>query len=502
MAELAGSPMQPECRNEILDLARRYTQEVLGATLGGRTCGPVIVSGHQPSWHHCGIWAKSVAVHRFANLCRGITLWVVLDHDIGSAALTMPRGKMDEGDGPAQLESPETCEHVPRECRPGPDTRLLRRFMSIPDSVPGRPLCRTVWKEEIDRIERTCVRCASVADVVTVLHAVLNDRLGLTSLLYLPVSWMAKTHAFRQFAAGIILDADAFHQIYNGGFAHVDSRRHDVGYKVRHLGRIGTDSTIELPFWLITPDGRRHSLHVKPSRHGRIGLGTSDHRLGYLDRLSCHELANQLARLVSNHGCRLRPKAVTLTLFIRLWGADWFVHGVGALNYESLTDYIIAEYYGVRPPRFGVATGTMVLADADWRSGSHDDVTALRARLRHVRFHPELYLHAAVRRQPSVASLTAAKAMRIRESRDPTLSHDQRHAAWRALGRINERLGEHATDVVIDIESRLAKAEASCQPVGRQDRREAFFGFFSHRALSDFADTSNFGTSSDNCTLA
>ncbi len=43
----------------------------------------------------------------------------------------------------------------------------------------------------------------------------------------------------------------------------------------------------------------------------------------------------------------LRPKAVSLTTFIQLYLADWFVHGIGGSLYEPVTDYVIENYFGV-----------------------------------------------------------------------------------------------------------------------------------------------------------
>jgi hypothetical protein len=60
-------------------------------------------------------------------------------------------------------------------------------------------------------------------------------------------------------------------------------------------------------------------------------------------------------------GLRPAPKALALTLYTRLFVADFFVHGVGGGRYDQVTDEVIRRYFRVEPPAFGVASMTMYL---------------------------------------------------------------------------------------------------------------------------------------------
>jgi len=55
------------------------------------------------------------------------------------------------------------------------------------------------------------------------------------------------------------------------------------------------------------------------------------------------------------------PKAVTLTMFTRLFCCDLFIHGVGGGRYDRVTDGLIRRYFEVEPPAFVVASMTMYL---------------------------------------------------------------------------------------------------------------------------------------------
>jgi hypothetical protein len=61
---------------------------------------------------------------------------------------------------------------------------------------------------------------------------------------------------------------------------------------------------------------------------------------------------------------RLSPRALTLTIFLRLLVADQFVHGIGGGRYDQVADSIIAGFFEIAPPKFAVTTATMYLPQA------------------------------------------------------------------------------------------------------------------------------------------
>ena len=51
-------------------------------------------------------------------------------------------------------------------------------------------------------------------------------------------------------------------------------------------------------------------------------------------------------RSLEAHGFKIRTRALTTTMFARLFLADLFIHGIGGGIYDELTDRIIERYYG------------------------------------------------------------------------------------------------------------------------------------------------------------
>jgi len=64
---------------------------------------------------------------------------------------------------------------------------------------------------------------------------------------------------------------------------------------------------------------------------------------------------------LKERGLKIRPKALLLTLFNRLFISDLFIHGLGGAKYDLVTDEIIREFFKVEPPHFLVASCTLYL---------------------------------------------------------------------------------------------------------------------------------------------
>jgi hypothetical protein len=60
-------------------------------------------------------------------------------------------------------------------------------------------------------------------------------------------------------------------------------------------------------------------------------------------------------------GWKLRPRALTLTLFARICLGDGFIHGIGGGNYDEVTDSIIRRFFGIEPPGYAVVSATLRL---------------------------------------------------------------------------------------------------------------------------------------------
>jgi len=64
------------------------------------------------------------------------------------------------------------------------------------------------------------------------------------------------------------------------------------------------------------------------------------------------ETAVKAWRGLEEQGFKVRSRALTNTLYARLFLSDLFLHGIGGGKYDELTDELIRRFYGVEPPAF------------------------------------------------------------------------------------------------------------------------------------------------------
>ncbi len=141
------------------------------------------------------------------------------------------------------------------------------------------------------------------------------------------VSELVREPEFRDFVRLIARRSREFRTIFNN--ALVDYGR-TFRFRFRNYPFPRLEQN-ELPFWILR-DGLRHKLFLEG-----------------LDLNADKEL--------------ILPRAVTLTLFIRLYRSGRFIHGVGGGNYEWVQDRIIEKFFNRQPPPYAIISGTFYQND-------------------------------------------------------------------------------------------------------------------------------------------
>src|SRR2546430_4048643 len=169
----------------------------------------------------------------------------------------------------------------------------------------------------------------------------------------LAVSALSDTPEFRAFVLHLLQDPGAFRRCYNAKVE--DYRRiHRLRSSANPFPNLGElDGVPETPFWVVH-GGRRTDLYA--AREGdRLHLRTA---AGAIADLPAG--AAGIAQLTASR-LRVRPKAITLTMFARLCMADLFIHGIGGGRYDRVTGAVIQETFGCPPPPYVVATAPLLL---------------------------------------------------------------------------------------------------------------------------------------------
>lgn len=315
---------------------------------------------------------------------------------------------------------------------------LARRFGATPlnlivdnDTMKGGHILAPVWDADPTkvRLERRQVHefhgempweyYARTAEENLLRRLEAEHRLGCSNFELL-VSSLSQSTAFRRFAAHITTNLPRFRTAYNRAVAEY-RREHGIKSKSHPVPDLAEG---ELPFWEFTNTGRVRATPTTPPD-------------------------------------RLRPRALTLTMFVRLCFADWFIHGIGGGKYDEVTDDIIRDFFGIEPPVFQVVTGTLHLPGRRFPR-TQKDVGELEATLRRLHWNPEGSLPVDHPARTEKAALAAAKP-------------NGRSAVRRWFVRIRELTAEMRTavaDQVADAERDLATARAEAAANAILTRRD------------------------------
>jgi hypothetical protein len=125
-----------------------------------------------------------------------------------------------------------------------------------------------------------------------------------------------------------------------------------------------SDDQCEVPFWLddlIAQTRDRAQVQKTSDGWELIVAGEGFPLSASADGL---EAVDELKRFLHRHNVRLSPRALTLTMFLRLFVADQFVHGIGGGRYDQVTDDVIRNFFNMEPPHFAVTTATLYFPTA------------------------------------------------------------------------------------------------------------------------------------------
>ena len=502
--DIQGRPLahvRSWARREIYRAARDYTAELLGgdaAPVGGRglsddelSQAPFFVGGHQPTLFHPGVWVKNFAVHRLAAGGDGVGLNLVVDSDtLSSTAIRVPSGTRD---APTTVLVPFD-EPRPRE--PWQEARIKSRplFDSFADRVRGalgdfgfEPLVGVYWPAAVERSRETDL----LAECLTAARSRWERSRGIENL-ELPISRLCELEPFQWFACHILARLPEFVDIYNAVVREyravngVRSRTHPVP----DLGE--RDGWLEAPFrvWRAGDSVRKRVYARQFEREIHLSDGESVVAVLPLgpEREACCAV-KELSRL-SAGGLRFRTRALTTTLFARVFCADLFVHGIGGARYDEMTDRIMARFYGQAAPEILTLSGTVHLPVAPHPVQPADERRLLQ-QLRELDYNSDRCLSHDGR--PRVRALIAGKQELIARQRAVREGHSAPagqtgYERFRGLQEINRELAGLTLGERRRIEDELDRTRAQLAANRVLMDREYAFCLYPAEKLNRFLD--------------
>jgi hypothetical protein len=399
----------------LADLRRRQRQ-----WLGLAEDQPVIADGHQTELYHPGVWSKLALLSAAAEKIGAKALHIAVDTDAPKHLnLRWPGGSEPITDDPSLTTAPwsallpapapeylnelksklgaaasnwdfipiafEFLEALREQSQAHQDNRMFTRVDSIPlprysggglgrgfrppigvrplpqpsPGVPGegeKGNMRLPWQSQASPRQ-------SLSNAITAAMHKLDESLGLKHDI-MPASPIFSSEPCLVLAHHLLSRAGEFAAAYNRALAEY---RRDNG--IRTPGRPMPDLQVsedacEIPYWLDdlrTPARSRADIH---RRDGGWNLVIAGDSFTLNPNADADRAAGELKDFLERHNARLSPRALTLTMFLRLLIADQFIHGIGGARYDQVTNRVIELFFKMQAPSFSVTTSTLYFPTA------------------------------------------------------------------------------------------------------------------------------------------
>ena len=417
------------------DTVRTHAMAIRAELVGpGRPTAPLIMTGHQPLFYPPGILIKNMLAGTLARALGGSAVNLVVDTDEEELVFRYPvfHDRTASGAALARRESIVLNEGGvilgEQEWDPG----KRERFQSA--LAEARATATRIFAEDragvvesaIGEIESALAGSRRPFDAAVAMRETF-ERENALSLPTVFVSDLVRSDAYRYFLKVIQENADDFRAAYNGAL-HEYRRARRIKNPAQPLPDLGTG---ELPFWVLK-DGRRVALREEDLNGDHVIL----------------------------------PRAVTLTLFARLFLCDLFIHGRGGARYDQITDKILKNFFDCDGAPYTVASATLALHPMDDFPLGGRTTGEIDRDLRNLRFDPGRFL-------PPDDELFAERARLIERFRAPGGDRAALHRDFTALRDTARRRLDHVHDS-------LTRERERAELVGRnrdvfQDREYPFF---------------------------
>jgi hypothetical protein len=387
--DVAGVPVaevREQARRDTLQASSEYMQLLgLAPAAAPADDSMIVMSGHQPEFYHPGIWIKNFLLQELARGIGARAVNVEVDTDSFSAvSFTVPciDGNVRRCSEVLTAGEPGLCY----SCISAPEADAVEGFVAACRTlIDGLPVtgARSSFARYAECLTDSLGSARSLSELMTSARRRFE---GAVSESYdeLPVTRLARTSAWALFAADIAFNAERFASVHNAVLADYrrEHRSRSVADPFPDLSVQG--DRVELPLWVLI-GGRRESVWAHRSADG-VGLVAGDAPIASLGGD-----AGGGANIIRELDVTIVPKAMALTLFVRVFVADLFIHGYGGARYDEVTDGVCRRYFGIEPPSYVVASADIRLA-GDWEGVSEEELAMAKDRLHRLDHNPDVLL--------------------------------------------------------------------------------------------------------------
>jgi hypothetical protein len=207
-------------------------------------------------------------------------------------------------------------------------------------------------------------------------------------------------------------------------------------------------TTIELPFW----------IYRKGTPRQRLTLQLTDG----VPTILLEDAALDPDLVIRASSFVIRPRALTLTIFARLFFSDLFLHGIGGALYDQITDRLLLELFGAIPNYACVSAAWLLPLG---QPVDPEDIAALAHRRHHVQHNPQLAIDPFTALKTDVAErITARKhtieqiAASLQTARRNPAEKARRRQLFKHLHTLNEELHTFSPRILKNLDHQLTTA--------------------------------------------
>jgi|GEM_PF-1329882 len=315
---------------------------------------PLLLTGHQPHFIHPGIWFRFFLLARALEELKVQPAAFVLDSDL-NYGLSAPVPVKFEGQF-FRKEVPLELEGKAFEFLPAPGKGEWDKFLAQIESHLNFPEAE-IARNNFSRIREFPLAQESFPWFYSRLHRFWEKDPEYPEFLLSAI--LGKE--FELFFLHIARDSRNFAYIYNQALQNWRIKRRTRAQNVPFPDLSASSDQVELPFWCVI-DEKRLPIFLDSSGKCRA----DGQVLGRPEEVASAYL--------------IRPRAATLTMFLRLFVCDLFLHGLGGADYEDAVDSIISNFFSVEPPHYVSAALTLYFPgfDPQKRAGLENELKIIK----------------------------------------------------------------------------------------------------------------------------
>src|SRR3989304_6843109 len=312
---------------------------------------PIIQTGHEPILYHPGVWIKNHLAHYLVKKLGGISVNMIVDNDACNMGFMYVPILSEILASVGKVAFVKNKDHVAYEEIVFDDFEPILQFkeevIDLLSKNDYREDVKTIVEDMQGMFEQfiNCLweyyqqGCSDMVGLLTAARKSLEEDFGIENP-EAPVSWMCDTDGFYHFVLHILYKAGRFAKIYNEKLAEYRCI-HKIRSKANPLPDLKVlGNSIELPFWVWKAEGQRakcyrvnegEDIKITDGAEVLVTLKKNDDVINNITRL----------KILMESGIKIRPRAISTTMFSRLFFADVFIHGIGGAKYDTITDEII-----------------------------------------------------------------------------------------------------------------------------------------------------------------